>query len=871
MLNQIDKPQMGADKNQNVFEKLVRHSSLLHCVLNRSGIFEYVSDASASLLGYAPEELTGHAFTAFLRSKDVERTQRALEQLPHEQQATTIDTCFHHKSGHEVPMAWSVTWSGQEEEFYCVGRDATEKWAVRRKVKEKEELHEALVEYGADMLALLNEEGIYTYVGGSTERILGYTPPQLVGKRVFDFIHPDDRHLVEGSFISLLQQNDYVKLQRFRFKAAAGDWRWVDTALSNQLKNKSIQSLVVSSRDMTEQMQSRTRLLENEQRYRNLFEKNPDAVFLQHPDGTVAEVNDAFNQLLGFGQDKIIGKPVSAFMSEESAALCSRYFEQALLGSTMRFDLELASQSGDRKILDLTMYPLTVQGSVMGIETIAKDITAIVRSYETIQQQAQKLNTILESITDAFFTLDHNLRFTFLNSEAERLLDIDRHKSLGRSIWEVFPDEVGGMFNDYYQQVQATKKAASFETSLKRKMIWLGVKFYPLEDGLSVYLVDITQRVKYENELKMLSLVASKTTNGIVIMNAQGEIQWVNEGFTNLNGYTLNEVFGKRPSDFLQGPKTDSEAAQRIFEKYEAGEPFSEEVLNYKKTGEIFWVRFEVTPVRDNDGKIVRFISVQTDITAQKAADESQAQLTRDLTQQNRDLQQFTYIVSHNLRAPVANAMGLAHLLNILDRTSPNFDTALLNLDKSMAALDTILKDLNAILSIGFNKGTLSQGNVDFGQICREAVESLHESIGAYGIKVRTEIAPNTFVYGNRAYLFSIVYNLLSNAIKYRSPERRPEITVKTTTNQQWVSVIFSDNGLGFDEEKVGDKIFRLYQRFHRDIEGRGLGLFLVKTQIDAMGGEIKVSSTIGVGTQFQIHLRPGNGHDGESHAQVVE
>jgi PAS domain S-box-containing protein len=856
---------MSTGQAVSVFEKLVEYSLDLHCIIGRNGSFQYINAACTPILGYSPHEMVGRQFKDFVRPLDLPALKEASVAIVTSSHLTAFGNCYLHKNGHEVPLEWSASWVAEDEAYYCVGRSATEKKAAIRQLREKEELFEALVEYGADMAALINEEGVYTYVGGSIKRILGYEPEELVGKSAFSFIHPEDVPLAQEKFQSLLDSQEYIKLDSFRFKAANGEWKWTETYVSNQFHNPSVRALVVSSRDISEQTQNRLNLLESEQKYRNLFEKNPDAIFHQTPEGNLNEVNQAFYQILGFKPEEVINQPVSSFMPPESAALSTRYFKEALLGGTMRFDLELAARNGERKVFDMIMYPLSVNGATVGVETIAKDITPMVRAYETIQKQAQKFNTILESFTDTFFTLDKELRFTFINSEFEQLLGLDKNKSLGKPIGEVFPEELTEEFYQHYHLLKAKGEAVTFETFLPGKEIWLGVKFFPAEEGVSVHMLDITQRVNYQRELSMLSLVASKTTNGVVIMDADGLIQWVNQGFTNLNGYSLEDALGKNPSNLLQGPGTDPDTSRRIYEKYQKGEPFSEEVLNFKKTGEEFWVKIDASPVKDSMGKVIRYISIQTDITLQKKSDESQAQLTRDLYRQNRDLQQFTYIVSHNLRAPVANVIGLTRFLSVFDKNSENFDVALRHLDKSVASIDAVLKDLNEILSIGGQKDTVSMESIDLRRICQEAVESLRDSLEAYEGNLDLDIPGDTFVFGNKAYLYSIFHNLLSNAIKYRSPERPLQISIRAVMSTQWVAIFLTDNGLGFDEEKAGDKVFKLYKRFHKNIEGRGLGLFLVKTQVTAIGGEIEVSSVVNVGTRFLIHLKPGNSSDNPS------
>ncbi|AMM50687.1 hypothetical protein TH61_05155 [Rufibacter sp. DG15C] len=846
------------------FEKMVQYSTDLHCTLDQTGHFEYVNEASLHLLGYLPHELLGKHLSEIIRTEHsyppLETTRQLLRQNSSLPELPIRKRISHqHKNGAPILLEWSAIWVEQDHIFYCVAKDCRYQEVNTTGPGQTKDLHEILVEYGADMMALLNLEGIYTYVGGPTERILGYRPEDLIGKNVFHYIHPDDLPEAKSSFATLLQSDTYINNRGFRFKRADGQWRWVDTSVSNQLLNPNIQALVVSSRDITEQVQSNHRLQESEQKYRNLFEKNPDVVFLQNPEGSIIEVNQAFQQALGYPAQEVIGQQVAFLLPPDQLATSMRYFKESLAGKTTSFEIPLITKTKQQKVFEIVMYPLSLKGKLLGVETIAKDITVVKQAFETIQRQAQRLNTVLESITDAFFTLDRNLRITHLNSEMVKLLGIDKEDSLGRSILEVFSEEVEDEFRKHYKRMLTTGKSVSFEAYLKRKRKWLSVKFFPFEGGLSVYLLDITQRIRYQNELSMLSLVASKITNGVVIMNAHCHIEWVNEGFTNINGYTLPEVVGKRPDDFFHGPNTDPEARKRIFAGYKSGEPFTQEILNYKKNGEEFWVSLNITPVKNEQGKVIRFIAIQTDVTQLKKAEEQQTKLTEELNRQNLDLQQFTYIVSHNLRAPVANALGLAKLLPLLEKEDSGYERALKGIEKSILSIDTVLKDLNTILTVGFNKDTLDVESINLTSVCTEAMESLRESIDAVHGQVKLSIDQDLRVSGNKAYLFSMFHNLLTNSIKYRSPDRNLEISVSATVKGKWVKVLFTDNGSGFDEEKAGDKIFKLYQRFHHEIEGRGLGLFMIKTQVESMGGDIQVSSKEGVGTEFLICLRLGH------------
>jgi len=219
-------------------------------------------------------------------------------------------------------------------------------------------------------------------------------------------------------------------------------------------------------------------------------------------------------------------------------------------------------------------------------------------------------------------------------------------------------------------------------------------------------------------------------------------------------------------------------------------------------------------------------------------------------------LQQFTYVISHNLRAPLANALGLATVLTKMDKNSGVFATALTNLRQSMVQADNVLKDLNLVLSIRDKKDMQATESLALKNVCQQAIRDLEEPLQECDGKVVLDVEDQLMTRGNRAYLYSIFYNLLSNSIKYRSEERTLQVDIMCCTGTHGgPTITFTDNGSGFDRFKAGSDVFQLYKRFHTNQRGRGIGLFLVKTHVEAMGGKIEVTSKVNFGTRFTIHL----------------
>lgn len=225
-----------------------------------------------------------------------------------------------------------------------------------------------------------------------------------------------------------------------------------------------------------------------------------------------------------------------------------------------------------------------------------------------------------------------------------------------------------------------------------------------------------------------------------------------------------------------------------------------------------------------------------------------------ELIRQNNQLEQYGYITAHNLRSPVARILGLTNILNI-DKFDPTVDRHILDkLQLTANELDTIIYDMNAILDVKSGIKN-SYEIVDFHERLEKIRSILKESITNTQTTIEADFSAVKSCFSIPAYIESIFYNLISNAIKYRSPKRNPEIKIRSNIKGEKLELTFSDNGIGMDLSKMKDRIFSLYQRFHDHVDGKGMGLFLVKTQVEALNGNINIESTVNKGSTFSITI----------------
>lgn len=240
-------------------------------------------------------------------------------------------------------------------------------------------------------------------------------------------------------------------------------------------------------------------------------------------------------------------------------------------------------------------------------------------------------------------------------------------------------------------------------------------------------------------------------------------------------------------------------------------------------------------------------------VTEQKKMELQQQKITQDLINRNRDLEQFGYTISHNLRSPLTNIIGLYNLL----KTSPNEEERNYILEKigtSSHRLDNIVKDLNEILqrnkSITENKAT-----IHFYAIIKNIEASIELLLTNSKTTIEIDVKDAPEIYTIKTYLRSILENLITNSIKYAKQNENPHIIIKTCKKDKNIILSFKDNGIGIDMEKHKNQIFGLYKRFDNTKEGKGLGLYMVKSQVEQLGGKIEILSEVGIGTEFILTL----------------
>jgi PAS domain S-box-containing protein len=577
------------------------------------------------------------------------------------------------------------------------------------------------------------------------------------------------------------------------------------------------------------------------------------------------------------GCEKLYGYPIADLMAnnrlwfemihpdDKHIALGER--EKTERGEQVISRYRIIRKDGIMRWVEKKLIPTVDEnGKLIRVDGITRDITARKEAEDEHRARKKFYRQIVETAQEGIWTIDENDNTNFVNGKLATMLGYTPEEMMGKKPYDLMDDENRAKSKARIEskQVGVTDNVLGRFITKSGDKIWANISANPMFDekgnyaGSLAMVTDITQRKQDEDALKKseanLRTIFDNTDTSYVlfdddltIISFNGLAQKFSQEQNHRDlvvGHSIKEYFSPERWQFVLD----------LLEKVRSNGSFDYE-LNYKKPdGGIKWHSVRWLIVKNAENKNWGFILTNKDITEAKLAALEREKITTDLIRHNKDLEQFTYIVSHNLRSPVANIMGLADLLKQFDEDPDMRNEALERISSSIKSVDVIIRDLNHILQAR-NTGSEEKEEVDFKGICEDIKASIINVILKENIQLDFDFSEMASIYAIRSYIYSIFYNLILNSIKYRRADLQTVISVKTIKLNDKIEIRFSDNGKGIDMEKHGNNLFGLYKRFDTTVEGKGMGLFMVKTQVETLGGTIRVESTPNVGTQFILQF----------------
>jgi PAS domain S-box-containing protein len=481
----------------------------------------------------------------------------------------------------------------------------------------------------------------------------------------------------------------------------------------------------------------------------------------------------------------------------------------------------------------------------------------------------EQVTTILESITDAFFALDRWWRFTYVNKEAERVLERSRDELL---------EAAATAFYREYHHAMAQQLTADFEGFYPPRQTWYEVRAYPSPEGLSVYFRDVTERRRAEQELKASEeryrLLADMIPQHIWTTDARGYHGYFSRRWYDYTGASPEQTQGEGYLELLH-PADRQRTLARWQHSLRTGEPYAIEYRVRRADGKYCWFLAQAMPMRSEAGDIVRWFGTLTDISQRKRLERERERLlarerqARAEAERRRDeLECVTESrarlirgFSHDVKNPLGAADGYLHLMSVMDDLTLKQQERVLKVRRSIKAAVNLIEDLLELARAESGELEIARAPTDLLDVVREAVEEYRAQAEAARLSLTIELPDELpVIESDRNRIRQVVGNLLSNAVKYTEDGG---ITVRVMTSGgrtaprpgRWITVDVADTGRGIPEEQQR----LLFQEFRRldtgEAKGAGIGLSISRRIAEALGGDITLESEIGKGSTFTLWL----------------
>lgn len=621
---------------KNELDKIMDYSPDVVCTMNEAGEFVKISAASEKIWGYKPEELIGRKYMDLVHPADHEKTNKAAEDIIAGKEMTNFENHYIRKDGTVIPVIWSAKWDQQEKLMFCIAKDGTEKYEADLKIRESENRFKSLVQDGSDLIGILDIEANYSYVSPTSLQILGYTPEELIGKNAFSFIHPDDEERTRAVFGELTEKKK-IAVPHFRFKNKKGEWRWIETTITNLLEEPSIQGIIANSRDITERKIAEEKVLYEQQEKEALINSTDDMIWSVDRNLRLIAGNRSFLKSIETSSGKQFSPGDKVLLQEYPESFLKEwkaYYKKALEGTSFR--KEIVSTYSDNKTLrwlETAFNPIYSDAEIVGIACYSRDITERKTAEEEKNFKAQLLNTIGQ----AAIATDLNGTVIFWNQAAEKIYGWSASEAIGKSIMTLTLDEHTREEAAAIMKQLSKGKSWSGEFKVRRKN---GETFPALVTNSPIYdqdgkltgiigiSTDITEQKKAAQSLMESNLryeyVTKATFDAIWDWDIEGEKIFWGDGYLELfgmmeePGLTQVQTVVKR----LHPEEVENVLASARSALKSTNNNWSYEHRYLKTDGTFAFVSNRAVIIRNDAGKAIRVIGAMQDISRRKAREE---------------------------------------------------------------------------------------------------------------------------------------------------------------------------------------------------------------------------------------------------------
>ena len=589
-----------------------------------------------------------------------------------------------------------------------------------------------------------------------------------------------------------------------------------------------------------------------EKSFNLIYSSTNDLIFLMEvePENTYrcVSVNRAYLELTGKNKHEVIGKTVEDIWDTKRAKIILAHYLQAIeTKKPVAYQIEFGSGESSLTVETKITPVFDFKGRCTHLSGISRDITAAKQARDELKKEREKYQTLFSKANDAIFILKDDVIIE-CNDITTKVFGREKEGLIGRRPHELSPE-----YQPDGQRSDRDVPIGSFEwlhTKGDGSLFTVDVALTELSFGNGQYVQaimrDITERIEAEeilrNSERRYRTIFENSLDGIYKSTPEGKFVEVSPALVSMLGYDSEEEL------LAINIKDD------LYFKHEDRFKHTNQYRLKKKDGSEIWVEDHGFYQYDEEGNKIFHQGILRDVTTKNEKQKELQDLLNVTSDQNKRLQNFANIVSHNIRSHSANLTSLVSFMEITTDEKEK-EKMFQMLKNSTSQLEETIMNLNEIITVNqnFNKPIEKRNLL---KEVEKTLQVLNLEILESSVTVKTNIPTDLTVHIIPAYLDSILLNLIGNAVKYRNQSRKSIIKISAKALKRGeIRVRIADNGLGINMEAHGDKIFGMYKTFHDNEDARGFGLYITKNQIEAMRGRIEVASELGKGTTFTIYF----------------
>lgn len=691
-------------------------------------------------------------------------------------------------------------------------------------------------------------------INKAVTNVLGYSPEEVRGHVIWEFFSEESRSASLERLKSGNIRNQDIETQLYNKK---GEKLWISWSLSFK-ENK----WYASGRDITEHKRLHAEL----EQLSLVASKVSNGVVISDANDKVVWVNDAFEDITGFNLKDVEGHRLRNIILKDPEINPDIVRLNELISKKKSYEIDLLMSKKDGEPLWIKIINSFIFKADGEIDKYIRVIINI-NQRKRAEQDLEILSFAARKSPGGIMIRDAEGRVVWMNEVMEDIIGYTLAEMEGKTFGTMLLGEDTDMsvFEDALKAV-AENRPYDIEIKIYKKdgtPKWVWITNSPLFNEAGAVerqvgvMVDITERKKVEQQLKMLSLVASSTTGGVIINDSEGNVEWINSGFEKITGYSIDDIKGKHLGDVVKGELTDFSIIERTRELSKNKQSFEVDLLIYRKDGQPLWISVINSVILDDVGKVDKYIEVIIDITAKKKVELELIAAKEEAIQLNRAKDMFISVLSHEMRTPLNAVIGMSHLLieeNPLESQKENLNI----LKFSAENLLTLINDVLDFTKIETGNIELEKANVNTREMIQSVIASLKYKVQEKSIYLKANLDPALpeVIQADRTRLCQILLNLVSNAVKFTN-EGGVTIDVKVieqTGKKVRIRFAVADTGIGIANDKI-NTIFEAFKQAEADTTrkygGTGLGLPISKRLIELHDSRINVDSIVGQGSTF--------------------